>query len=206
MNPLLTLPDLPSGGVTSIFRAIHLSSLNTADFSYSESELLILTGAELATTITAASIPVLRPMLRSGFRNILQSTCPNRDRPKTGSMMLSDDMSRSQSYKKMVSDNGAGLTKRQTNMATLSEVRESEESLPSLPLQTFQHDLERGGIIKTEEIEVHYENGADHPRTTGPQGFDPGDISPVYVRSESVSSWRKSRSVQLLRWPSSTFS
>lgn len=198
-------PPPSSAGVTSIFRAIRLSSLNTADFSYSESELFILTGAELATTITAASIPVLRPLLRSGFRNILQSTRTNRNHANTGSGMMSHTMSRSQSYKRMTSDKGAALTQRQANVATLSEVRESEESMPSLPLQTFQHDLERGGIIKTEEIEVHYENEAGHPRMGVPQGFEMGDISPVYVRSDKSISWRRTRSAQLLKWRSSTF-
>lgn len=58
-----------SAGCTSIMRAITVPTLNGSDYSYQSGQLFIWTGAELATTIVAASIPILRALvseLRTG--------------------------------------------------------------------------------------------------------------------------------------------
>lgn len=44
-------------------RAITVPTLNGTDYSYEAGQLFIWTGAELATTIVAASIPILRVLL-----------------------------------------------------------------------------------------------------------------------------------------------
>ncbi|KAF3760941.1 hypothetical protein M406DRAFT_220816, partial [Cryphonectria parasitica EP155] len=49
-------------GCTSIMRSITVPTLSSSDYTYETGQLFIWTGAELATTIVAASIPVLRAL------------------------------------------------------------------------------------------------------------------------------------------------
>ncbi|KAF3763980.1 hypothetical protein M406DRAFT_240457, partial [Cryphonectria parasitica EP155] len=49
--------------ITSIFRAYHIPALYSNDYSWDESTLFVWTAAEMATTIIATSIPVLRVLL-----------------------------------------------------------------------------------------------------------------------------------------------
>lgn len=52
-----------SAGSTSIMRAVTVPTLNGSDYSYQAGQLFIWTGAELAATIVAASIPILRALI-----------------------------------------------------------------------------------------------------------------------------------------------
>lgn len=52
-----------SAGCTSVMRAITVPTLSGSDYSYQAGQLFIWTGAELATTIVAASIPILRALV-----------------------------------------------------------------------------------------------------------------------------------------------
>lgn len=50
-------------------RAVTVPSLYTGDYTYAAGQLFIWTGAELATTIVAASIPILRALLSDIVRS-----------------------------------------------------------------------------------------------------------------------------------------
>lgn len=50
-------------------RAITVPSLYSGDYTYEAGQLFIWTGAELATTIVAASIPILRALLSDIVRS-----------------------------------------------------------------------------------------------------------------------------------------
>lgn len=129
---------------------------------------------------------MLRGLLRSGLRNMTHSTQRNRDRPGAGSILLNNTMGHSQTYTKMGSDNRKTSTQKQANNPTLAGIDESKEDLPSPPPRALDYDLERGGILKTEEVEVHYEHTGhrDHMRTAA-RGLELAEISPVYIRSTS---------------------
>ncbi|KAI0170535.1 hypothetical protein BJ166DRAFT_197689 [Pestalotiopsis sp. NC0098] len=51
-------------GITSIVRCVKIPLVNTTDFTYRAGDLAIWTVAEVATTVMASSIPVLRVFLR----------------------------------------------------------------------------------------------------------------------------------------------
>lgn len=61
-KPLLTFHRL-SAGATSIMRALTVPTLSGTDYTYQAGLLFIWTAAELASTIVAASIPILRVLI-----------------------------------------------------------------------------------------------------------------------------------------------
>lgn len=173
-----------SAAMTSIFRAVHIPALYSRDYTFDEGELFIWTAAELATTIIATSIPVLRALMRS----IVQSTTRHRtgvNTFKTGTYVCST-VSRSQSYKRMDGDNPRS---KGTTLASISENGGSVTSLVITPAYSVDKDLEYGGIMKTREIKVDYDRRSQMPEThhggQGPNaslGFELKEVSPVHSR------------------------
>ncbi|CAN8097803.1 unnamed protein product [Discula destructiva] len=177
--------------MTSIMRAVHIPDVYTEDYTWNESQLFVWTAAELATTIIAASIPVLRTLLR----DILIST-QRRDGKtgatntfKTGTYMCST-VGRAQSYRRMTGDMisqkpGGG------HLNGISEDVESLNSLPRTPEKSLETGRDHGGIMKTEEVEVQYgrasRNGlAEAGGIKNPVlGFELDEIPATYVRSKS---------------------
>lgn len=185
-----------SAGITSIFRAVHIPAIYSDDYTYDESDLFVWTAAELATTITAASIPVLRALLKS----IVSSTQRTRGRTgvntfKTGTYMCST-VSRSQSYRRMEGEavplpktKGGGGGGGDRNLGSISENGESVHSLVMTPEKTLEGEG-RGGIMKTEEITVDYDRRSRHEESgkmdSSALGFELEEVAPVFTRSSST--------------------
>lgn len=156
------LIDLNSAAMTSLFRAVHIPALYSEDYTYNETELFIWTAAELATTIIAASITVLRALLRDIVHSPLRTGGNTGvvNTFKSGTYMCST-ISRSQNYRRM--DGGIAHIQKQksaSNNGYLAGISESE-SVISLGLTTeesFGKNQYCMGILKTEEIEVVYDN------------------------------------------------
>lgn len=103
--------------------------------------------------------------------------------------MLNTTMNHSQSYTKMGREVRVIQTQKQPNNMALAGINETEEDLPSPPPRAFDYDPERGGILKTDEIEVHYEHtGSQQRMRNAARGLELGEISPVYIRSTSKTS------------------
>lgn len=188
----LVLTLLTSAAMTSVFRAIHIPAIYSNDYTYDESELFVWTAAELATTIIAASIPILRALLR----NIVNSTQHTRrtgvNTFKNGTYMCST-VSRSQSYRKMESEMIAAHKVKggNGNLASISENGESVSSLVMTPAHSLEKDRLHGGIMKTEEITVDYDRRSrqgteDRHGENAMLGFELQEVSPVFPRSKSI--------------------
>lgn len=169
--------------MTSIFRAVHIPALYSNDYTFDEANLFIWTAAELATTIIATSIPVLRALLR----NIVQSATRNKtgvNTFKTGTYMCST-MSHSQSYKRMVGDDAKP---KGTTLASISESGVSVTSLVITPPYSVDKDPEHGGIMKTREITVDYDRRSQINNHEGDRGanaslgFEMEDVTPAHTR------------------------
>lgn len=182
-----------SAGITSIFRAVHIPATYSDDYTYDESSLFVWTAAELATTITAASIPVLRALLR----RIVSSTQRTRARTgvntfKSGTYMCST-VSRTQSYRRMEGGTLPG-TKQRGGNGNLGSISENGESVSSLVVaQESGADKFQGygGIMKTEEITVDYGRRDRHDEggqaNNSALGFELEEVPPVaFVRSAST--------------------
>lgn len=177
--------------VTSIMRAIHIPSLYTTDYTWEESSLFVWTAAELGTTIIAASIPILRTLLR----NIKDSTHRRDGRTgvtntfKTGTYVCST-VGRSQSYRRMDGDTISQKPGGKGHLDGISESGESVTSLVDLPMKNFGNDRAHGGIMKTEEVQVQYDrkswDGKGIVQTENPVlGFEMEEMPASYMRSES---------------------
>lgn len=139
-------------------RAIYLPALYTADYTWDEASLFVWTATELATTIVAASIPVLRPLLRS----IVNSTQRRDGRPgvantfKTGTYVCTA-VGRAQSYRRMDRDS---LSQKNSGLGHLDDISEDGDGSNSLvlkPLNSHEKGREHEGIMKTEEVQVQYD-------------------------------------------------
>ncbi|KUI55848.1 hypothetical protein VP1G_03182 [Cytospora mali] len=183
-------------GVTSIVRAVEVPSLYASDYTYEASRLLIWTAAELATTIIAASIPVLRALLRdivnssyknrgqtgSRFSNTFKSsayTGNSRSRsdtfPRTGTVAICTSTSQK--------EKGTGA------LANIYENGESVTSLivPSPPTDGKDFGLEHGGILKTDIITVNYDTRSERSGSNRPeilQEIELQQVAPSYIRSK----------------------
>lgn len=186
--------------MTSIVRAVEVPNLWAPDYPYDESKLLIWTAAELATTIIAASIPVLRAL----FNNIINSSYQKRGHTGTrgsnayqSATYVGSARSRSDSFPRTGSIAICTSTsQKQKGSGALSNIYENGESVASLIIESSNPDikdfgLEHGGILKTEVITVNYDtrsqrSNAESNGTDTLQDIELQQISPNYVRGKSL--------------------
>lgn len=183
--------------MTSIFRAIHIPAIYSDDYTYDEGELFIWTAAELATTIVAASIPVLRALLKSIVNSTRRTRRTGVNTFKNGTYVCST-VSRSQSYyRRMEGQEKTTAAHRAKaggdgNLASISENGESVSSLVMTPARSLEKDLLHGGIMKTEEITVDYDRrsrqGTEDKNGDGNAvlGFELQEVTPAFTRSVST--------------------
>lgn len=137
-------------------RAIYLPALYTQDYTWDEASLFVWTATELATTIVAASIPVLRPLLRS----LVNSTQRREGRTgvtntfKTGTYVCTA-VGRAQSYRRMDGDS-VSQKNALAHLDDISEDGDGSNSLVLKPLKSLEKGQEHDGIMKTEEVQVQY--------------------------------------------------
>lgn len=188
-------------GVTSVVRAVEVPSLYSTDYTYQAAKLLLWTAAELATTIIAASIPVLRALLR----NIVNSSYRNRGRSGTHysgnfkSTNYGNSRSRSDSFQRTGSvAMCTSAPQRQKSPGALANIYEQGESATSLIMQSphtssegKDFGMEHGGILKTEVITVNYD-ARSQTSNTASNGTDTmheielQQVSPTYGRGKSL--------------------
>lgn len=160
--------------MTSIMRAVNIPSIYVFDYTWSESRLFVWTAAELGTTIIAASIPVLRVLLRNMVDSTQRKTGEGLTNTfRTGTYMCST-VGRSQSYRRMDTERASQKVKRGNSFGGISEDGESMNSLSVAPVRSLDH----GGILKTEEIQVQYDNSPTRPGNAA-LGFELEDVPPV---------------------------
>lgn len=139
-------------------RAIYLPALFTSDYTWDEASLFVWTATELATTIVAASIPVLRPLLQS----LVQSTQRREGRTgvtntfKTGTYVCTA-VGRAQSYRRMDRDSLSQKTSRSGRLEDISEDGDGSKSLALKPFKSLEKGREYDGIIKTEEVQIEFD-------------------------------------------------
>lgn len=63
---LTAINERRSAGCTAIMRSITVGALHSSDYTFDEGQLFIWTGAEIAMTIVATSIPILRALVSDG--------------------------------------------------------------------------------------------------------------------------------------------
>lgn len=184
--------DLKSrAATTSIMRAIYIPAIYAEDYTWDESSLFVWTATEVATTIIAASIPVLRPLLRS----FVNSTQRKDGRTgvtntfKTGTYVCSA-VGRAQSYRRM---DGEGNSQKAGGSGHLDDISEDGERSPDLvstSSKSFDHGRDHDGILKTETVQVQYAMKTwdakedDHAENLG-LGFELDEVPPSHLRSTS---------------------
>ncbi|ROV91508.1 hypothetical protein VMCG_09430 [Cytospora schulzeri] len=192
-------------GVTSIVRAVEVPSLYAEDYTYEASKLLIWTAAELATTIIATSIPVLRALLRDIVTSSYRNRGPSGNRYSNtfkSSAYVGHSRSRSESFPR----SGPGTTvaictstsQKQKRSGSLANIYENGESVTSLILQPSpasdgkEFGLEHGGILKTDVITVNYDTRSVKSSNTGSNGGDTiqdielQQVAPTYIRKKPL--------------------
>lgn len=168
-------------------RAVYLPSLFADDYTWDESSLFIWTATELATTIIAASIPVLRPLLRhivvSANRRDGRTGVTNTF--KTGTYVCSA-VGRAQSYRRMDGDTMSQKTKGGIH---LDDISEDGERLSGSSTKSFENGRDLDGIMKTEEVQVQYarkgSNANELDQAGNPGfGFELDEVPLSYSRSQ----------------------
>lgn len=169
-----------SAALTSIMRALYIPSIYSTDYTWDEVELFVWTAAELATTIIAASIPILRVLLRTMVTSTQRRKTEGVTNTfKTGTYMCSTAVGRSQSYKRMDNDLVSQKSKTGERLRGISEDRESEASVGLGREKAFEDRMESGGIVKTEEIQVEYDSNAPRPGRNTALGFELEEVPPA---------------------------
>lgn len=164
-----------SAGITSVVRAIQVPALQAKDYTYDSGELFIWTGAELATTIIAASIPVLRMLLR----DIVSSTCQRNQDTAMNTFKNGTFRSNKGNLTTIISS----TTGNQKRGGDLANIGQSGESVTSL-IDTPANSMDKGGIMKTEVVTVNY--GIRH-QSTSSRGSNGG--WPMPLREKHRESW-----------------
>lgn len=192
--------------MTSIVRAVEVPSLYASDYPYEASKLLIWTAAELATTIIATSIPVLRALLRdfvhSSYRN--RGLTGNRYSTTSKSAAYAGH---SRSGPESFARAGPGTSvaictstsQKQKGMGSLADIYENSDSVTSLIVQQpspssdgKEFGLEHGGILKTDIITVNYDTRSDKSSNAGSNGAETlqdielQQVAPTYNRQKPL--------------------
>lgn len=151
--------------MTSIMRAIYLPSVYVLDYSWEESKLFVWTAAELATTIIAASIPVLRVFLRNMVEPKQRRKCEGPLSTFKPGFHTCSSVSPSRIHRHMNTDVDVAVMrlKHSYSVREIYEEGESEVGLDIGPEYNFSRDLGQGGILITHEVEVLYDNGPAQP-------------------------------------------
>lgn len=192
--------------MTSIVRAVEVPSLYATDYTYEASRLLIWTAAELATTIIATSIPVLRALLRDIVSSSYRNRGPAGNRYSNtfkSATYLGNSRSRPESFPRTGPGTSIAIctstSQKQKGSGSLANIYENGESATSLILQPSpasdgkEFGLEHGGILKTEIITVNYDTrsvkSGNTARSSGPdtlQGIELQQVAPTYVRKKPL--------------------
>lgn len=193
-----------SAGVTSIVRAVEVPSLYATDYTYEASKLLIWTAAELATTIIATSIPILRALLRDIVTSSYRNRGPAGNR-YSNTFKSATYRGRSGSLSESFPRAGAGTSvavctggsQNQKGSGSLANIYENGESATSLILQPSPASdgkgfgLEHGGILKTEIITVNYDTRSVRSSNTASnedtvQDIELQQVAPTYIKKNPL--------------------
>lgn len=160
--------------MTSIFRAHYIPTVydNDNDNAFDEASLFVWTAAELAVTIIAVSIPVLRPLVVTiarrdrGNRTHTSTGASYPNTFKSGTYMCSA-VSRSQNYYHRMDENdgscGTSASDKSSSKSKVIDYSANDASnlIPGQPDVVYFHDKEKGGgIMKTEEVTVDYDRAS----------------------------------------------
>lgn len=194
-------------GVTSIVRAVEVPSLYASDYPYEASKLLIWTAAELATTIIATSIPVLRALLRDFVHSSYRNRGPTGNRYSTTSKSAAyagHSRSRPESFARAGPGTSVAICtsasqKQQKGLGSLANIYENGDSVTSLIVQQpspssdgKEFGLEHGGILKTDIITVNYDTRSDKSSNAGSNGAETlqdielQQVAPTYIRQKPL--------------------
>ncbi|KAF7539652.1 hypothetical protein G7054_g1967 [Neopestalotiopsis clavispora] len=173
-------------GMTSIVRCIKIPLVNSEDFTYRAGDLAIWTVAEVATTIMATSIPVLRVFLRRIVTTNQGSSGPVNPYHRSAAdgtfvKNLHPDTKATEHTTNITSgvrdrNSGGGI-----GVSRFSRDRFAVATVPAMT-----HD--DGRIMKTDTIAVHFDQRQSHESEAGEStlvGDEPNSRSSIELNSLS---------------------
>ncbi|KAI2462762.1 hypothetical protein F4781DRAFT_180659 [Annulohypoxylon bovei var. microspora] len=144
---------MPSAGITAIMRCVYLPLLAAGTFSTQGTTLVIWYVAESSVTIIAASIPVLRALIKEISSSI--------DRYGRSTGNKSDVKSQAKGAPKILHQSNTVTTVVSSRRDTFDTHGDADSEKSILGAAHAPVHTSLGGIVQTQEVRLSYHNRSD---------------------------------------------